>query len=180
MSAISKVMQHDFDRILLLSESQIFHLLSLSHIHDKFSHDLTSLPTLDLDSSDCIAIATALTNLRLIDVSFCPDVSETPVQVLLRQCRSLHTLRIRGNPHLTDKTMVTLVTWGRQIRAMDITECPKISDFAIGQTLEAIPDLRLLANFGVAMCLLRRTNDPDIMISEQVKQRRIRRMSWVI
>lgn len=109
-------------RLFKNQKNQIFQTLSLAYADQLTDNILTSL-------------AKQITTLRVLDISYCPQITPTAIYEILRHCRELQVLRLVGLPKLIrldaslfkySSLIFSVELLGTRLQILDVRDCTKL------------------------------------------------------
>lgn len=81
-------------------------------------------------------------DLRVLDLSHCPKLTDSSVEGIVAHAPLLRSLALAGCPHLTDKAVESISKLGLHLGNLTLAHCPRITDNGIVSLARSCTELR--------------------------------------
>lgn len=103
---------------------------------------LPARPYTWLDSLPPLILRHTAIDLRVLDLSYCPKLTDAAVEGVVTHAPLLRSLSLAGCPNLTDKAVESICKLGLHINNLNLAHCPRITDRAVVSLARSCTELR--------------------------------------
>lgn len=103
---------------------------------------LPARPHTWLDQLPPLVLRHTAIDLRVLDLSYCPKLTDEAVKGIVAHAPLLRSLALAGCPNLTDDAVESICKLGLHISNLNLAHCPRITDHAIVSLARSCTELR--------------------------------------